>query len=98
MKKSGLEILLLISAIDTRYLQRHTTNGKTDTLIENGIDGLHDKSKRPHNIQPGKVTNEIEEGILDLRITKRFGCNRIRFRLKRLKEIYHSVQAPYTRY
>ena len=32
MKKSGLEILLLISAIDTRYLQRRTTNGKTDTL------------------------------------------------------------------
>ena len=24
---------------------------------------------------------------MDLRITKRFGCNRIRFRLKRLKEI-----------
>ena len=52
------------------------------------IDGLQDKSRKSHNIHPGKVTKEIEEHeILDLRITKRFGCNRIRFRLKRLKEI-----------
>ena len=37
----------------------------------------------------GKITKEIEHEILlvDLRITKRFGCNRIRFRLKRLKDI-----------
>jgi hypothetical protein len=52
-----------------------------------GINGLWDKSRKPHNIQCHKVTNEIEQEILDLRITKRFGCNRIRFRLKRLKEI-----------
>lgn len=31
-----------------------------------------------------KVTSEIEETILDLRLTKRFGCNRIKFRLKRI--------------
>src|SRR5574342_1317892 len=48
-----------------------------------------------HNIQPGKVTNEIEQEILDLRITKRFGCNRIRFRLKRLKEISLSTKTIY---
>ena len=42
-----------------------------------------------------KVTNEIEQEILDLRITKRFGCNRIRFRLKRLKEISRSTKTIY---
>src|SRR5574342_360887 len=60
-----------------------------------GINGLWDKSRKPHNIQPGKVTKEIEQKILDLRITKRFGCNRIRFRLKRLKEISLSTKTIY---
>jgi transposase InsO family protein len=32
---------------------------------------------------------------LDLRITKRFGCNRIKFRLKRLKEISLSTKTIY---
>ncbi len=32
---------------------------------------------------------------MDLRITKRFGCNRIRFRLKRLKEISFSTKTIY---
>src|SRR5574342_195413 len=45
--------------------------------------------------QPGKVTKEIEQEILDLRITKRFGCNRIRFRLQRLKEISLSTKTIY---
>ena len=66
-----------------------------EQYLKYGIDGLQDKSRKPHNIQPGKVTNEIEQQILDLRITKRFGCNRIRFRLE-TKE-YHSTE-PYTRY
>src|SRR5574339_490646 len=48
-----------------------------------------------HNIQPGKVTKEIEQEILDLRITKRFGCNHIRFRLKRLKQISLSTKTIY---
>src|SRR5574339_413644 len=48
-----------------------------------------------HNIQPGKVTKEIEQEILDLRITNRFGCNRIRFRLKRLKQISLSTKIIY---
>ena len=48
---------------------------------------LQYRSRKPYNIQPAKVTNGIEQEILDLRITKRFGCNRIKFRLKRLKEI-----------
>ena len=63
--------------------------------LENGINGLWDKSRKPHNIQSVKVTNDIEQEIMDLRITKRFGCNRIRFKLKRLKEISLSTKTIY---
>ena len=63
--------------------------------LENGINGLWDKSRKPHNIQLGKVTNDIEQEILNLRITQRFGCNRIRFRLERLKEISLSTRTIY---
>jgi len=39
-----------------------------------GIEGLLDVSKRPHNIKYNKkVTPELEETILDLRLTKRYG-------------------------
>ena len=40
-----------------------------------------DLSKKPHNIR-NKVTNEIEEMIIDLGLNKRFDANRIRFRLR----------------
>ena len=66
-----------------------------DRYLENGINGLQDKSRKPYNIQPRKVTKELEQEILDLRITKRFGCNRIRFRLKRLKEMSFSTKTIY---
>ena len=48
----------------------------------NGIGGLHDLSRVPHTIKY-KVDTATEETILDLRL-KRFGCNRMRFWLKRL--------------
>ena len=63
--------------------------------VWNRIDGLKDRSRKPRNIQPGKVTKDTEEEILNLRITKRFGCNRIRFRLKRLKEMSFSTRTIY---
>jgi putative transposase len=44
--------------------------------------GLYDLSTVPHTIKY-KVDRVTEETILDLRL-KRFGCNKIRFRLKRL--------------
>jgi len=47
-----------------------------------GVAGLYDQSRAPRTIKY-KVTQETEETIIDLRL-KRFGCNRIRFRLKRL--------------
>jgi transposase InsO family protein len=84
----------------TDICARYSTSTKTyykwkNRYLKYGIDGLQDKSRKPHNIQSGKVTNEIEQEILDLRITKRFGCNRIRFRLKRLKEISLSTKTIY---
>ena len=81
--------------LDIKYLERHITSGRTGKYLKYGIDGLQDKSRKPHNIQPGKVTNEMEQNIINLRITKRFGCNRIRFRLKRLKEISFSTKTIY---
>ena len=47
------------------------------------MEGLADLSRRPHNINYKKITPEVEETMLDSRITKRFGCRRIKFRLKR---------------
>jgi hypothetical protein len=55
------------------YLERRITNNR---YKQKGIDGLADVSKRPHNIKYKKVTSEIQETILDLRLTKRFGCIR----------------------
>jgi len=52
---------------------------------KDGMEGLKDLSRKPHNITSSKVTEELEETILDLRLNKRFGANRIRFRLKRLE-------------
>ena len=84
----------------TDICTRYNTSTKTyykwkNRYIKYGIDGLLDRSRKPHNIQSGKVTKEIEQEILDLRLTKRFGCNRIRFRLKRLKEISFSTKTIY---
>ena len=48
-----------------------------------GIDGLKNRSKRPHNIKNVKITKELEKIILEMRLNNRFGPMRIRFRLKR---------------
>ena len=60
---------------------------------QKGIDGLSDLSRRPHTIK--KITSEVEETILDLRLTKRFGCNRIKFRLKRIIGLSLSTRTIY---
>jgi transposase len=70
-----------VTDICARYqISRKSYYKWNNRYLKYGIDGLQDRSRKPHSIQPGKVTNEIEEQILDLRIAKRFGCNRIRFR------------------
>ncbi|MFZ0221753.1 MAG: helix-turn-helix domain-containing protein, partial [Candidatus Nitrosopolaris sp.] len=70
----------------TCICKKHGVSRKTyykwKTRYENnGIGALHDLSKVPRTIKY-KVDTATEETILDLRL-KRFGCNRIRFRLKR---------------
>jgi transposase InsO family protein len=62
---------------------------------EKGIEGLSDLSKRPHNIKYRKITSELEETILDLRLNKRFGCNRIKFRLRRTIGLSLSTRTIY---
>src|SRR5919106_1462533 len=62
---------------------------------QNGIEGLSESSRRPHTIKYKKVTPEVEETILDLRLTKRFGCNRIKFRLKRVIGLSLSTRTIY---
>ena len=74
-----------VSIICKRYGVSRKTYYKWNNRYKlKGIDGLLDTSRRPHNIKYKKITSEIQETILDLRLTKRFGCNRIRFRLKRV--------------
>jgi hypothetical protein len=60
------------------------------------MEGLSNLSTRPHNINyKKKITPELEETILDLRLTKRFGCSRIKFRLKRSIGISLSTRTIY---
>jgi transposase len=64
MKRNGLVIL---------YLSRKTRYKWKNRYKEKGVKGLSDLSTRPHNIKYRKATSEIQETILDLRLTKRFG-------------------------
>jgi len=62
---------------------------------QKGIDGLSDLSRRPHNIKYKKITPEVEKTMLDLRVSNRFGCNRIKFRLKRTMDLSLSTRTIY---
>ncbi len=73
-----------VSEICRKYgVSRKTFYKWKNRYSKHGMEGLKDLSRRPCNIT-GKITEEMEETILDLRLNKRFGANRIRFRLKRL--------------
>ena len=64
-----------VSIICKRYGVSRKTYYKWNTRYkQKGIEGLSDISRRPHNIKYKKVTSEIQETVLDLRLTKRFGC------------------------
>ena len=58
------------------YFQKDILQVKEQIQKQKGIGGLSDLSRRPHNIKYKKVTSKAEETILDLRLIKRFGCNR----------------------
>ncbi len=61
---------------------------------EKGIEGLSNNSRSPHNIKYKQVTSEVEETILDLGLSKRFGCNRIKF----LNKKFHWFAVKYQKY
>lgn len=85
-----------VSIICKRYgVSRKTYYKWKNRYKQKGIDGLSDVSKRPHNIKYKKLTSEIQETILDLRLTNRFGCNRIKFRLRRIVGISLSTRTIY---
>ena len=85
-----------ISNICKRYDVSRKTYYKWNKRYEqNGMWGLLDNSRRPHNIKYKKITSEIQETILDLRLSKRFGCNRIKFRLRKVVGISLSTRTIY---
>ena len=85
-----------ISNICKRYGVSRKTYYKWNNRYKlKGMEGLSDTSRRPRNINYKKITSEIEETILDLRLTKRFGCNRIKFRLRKVIGISLSTRTIY---
>ena len=65
-------------------VSRNTYYKWKNRYLAYGIDGLIDRSRRPHDIRQSKVTPELEQLILSLRLENKFGTARIKFRLKRL--------------
>ena len=81
-----------------RYIQKkELPQGEEQRYKQKGIDGLSDLSRRPpHTIRCRKITPEVEKTVLDLRLSRRFGCsNRIRFRLKRTVGLSLSTRTAY---
>jgi len=58
---------------------------------ETGIDGLHNRSKKPHRSPNKKVTKENETLILDLRKKRKVGARRIQNELIRNHELSFSL-------
>ncbi len=61
-----------------------------------GLDGLKDRSRRPHRIRYQKITEELEKTILELRLNNRFGPRRIAFRLKKKHGISLGTKTIYS--
>ena len=74
MKKNELATPYVIFVKDMVYPERLTISGIIDRYKQKGLEGLSDNSRRPHKINYRKITSELEETILNLRLTKRFGC------------------------
>jgi len=54
---------------------------------EFGVEGLQDKSKRPHSSPTRKVSPKIENQILELRRTRKLGAKRLSSELLRLHDV-----------
>jgi transposase len=73
-----------ITDICSKYgVSRKTYYKWKKRYLVQGIEGLKDRSRRPHNVRERKLTPDIEQIILGLRLDSRFGTVRIKFRLKR---------------
>jgi transposase InsO family protein len=57
-----------------------------------GVDGLEEKSRRPHSSPNIKVTSDIEAQIITLRRDRKLGCKRIANEMLRLHDV--SLSAP----
>jgi putative transposase len=85
--------LVTLTGICKKYgVSRKTYYKWKNRYFNDRIDGPRDLSRVPRTMNY-KVDTAREEAILDLRL-KRFGCSRIRFRLKRLG-VYLSSRTIY---
>lgn len=73
-----------VTDICSKYsVSRKTYYKWKNRYLVQGIDGLKDRSRRPRNTRERKLTPDLEQIILALRLNNRFGTARIKFRLKR---------------
>jgi hypothetical protein len=52
-----------------------------EQVPKDGLEGLKDRNRKPHNTQPGKVTNDRRANT-EFTHNRDLDANRIRFRLK----------------
>ncbi|AFU57868.1 putative transposase [Candidatus Nitrososphaera gargensis Ga9.2] len=76
-------------------ISRNTYYKWKNRYLVQDINGLKDRSRRPHTIRNEKVTPEIEQVILSLRLENRFGTARIKFRLKKRLGVSLSSRTVY---
>jgi len=82
---------------DAGYVCRHcgvsrpTLRKWLNRYIEHGIEGLKDRSKKPHRSPNKKITLNIEIIIINLRSSRNLGARRIQSELFRLHEIKLSL-------
>ena len=72
-------------------ISRPTLRKWWNRFLANGVSGLEDQSRRPHNSPNKKVTNKEEQIVLLLRVKRNLGARRIQTELKRLHDIELSL-------
>ncbi|MEN7549451.1 helix-turn-helix domain-containing protein, partial [Rapidithrix thailandica] len=64
-------------------ISRPTLRKWVNRYRENGIEGLLDYSKRPHNSPKTKISTDIEHLILEYRHKRKLGARRLQIELQR---------------
>jgi transposase InsO family protein len=62
---------------------------------ESGIDGLRERNRRPHHIPNQKITEDLENTILNLRKDRKLGARRIQNELLRSYEVSLALASIY---